>query len=426
VHIMVVGLSHKTAPVEVREKLVFPIQEQGEIFQHLISHDNVAEAVILSTCNRTEIYAVVSDFKKGQDEIVGCLSSFCDLDKSKLLNYLYFKDSENAVCHLFMVTSSLDSMVVGEAQILGQVKEAYKCAFENEATSIIFNKLFRGALSVGKKVRTETGIGENAVSISYAAVQLAKKIFGNLKGHSVFIMGAGEMSELTAQHLLASGVSSVLVTNRTYERAVELAEKFKGKAIKFDDYHNHLQDADIVISSTGAPHHVIHGNVVAKAMQRRKNKPIFFIDIAVPRDVDPEVSDIYNVFLYDIDDLQSVVNTNIVEREREAKRAERIIEKEITKFLSWLNSLEVVPTISVLKKKAEGIRISESDKAFSKLQNLSPKDKNLINALTAGIVNKLLHEPIVRVKESADEKSGYIYTESLRYLFGLDDDESGN
>ncbi|MDO8885939.1 glutamyl-tRNA reductase [Candidatus Oleimmundimicrobium sp.] len=423
-HIIVVGLSHKTAPVEIREKLTFPLQDQEGPLQHLVSYESIAEGVILSTCNRTEIYVLASDLNKGKADILNFLSSFCDLDQDKILNYLYFKHQEKAVHHLFMVVSSLDSMVVGEAQILGQVKDAYQCAFENQATSTIFNRLFRETLSVGKKVRTETGIGENAVSISYAAVQLAKKVFGNLNGHTVLVMGAGEMSELTAQHLMANGVNSVLVTNRTHERAVDLAKKFNGKAIGFDDYHNYLQDADIVISSTGAPHYVIHRDVVAEAMRKRKNKPIFFIDIAVPRDIEPEVGELYNVFLYDIDDLQSVVNTNLAERNKEAVKAKRIIDKELNKFISWVNSLEVVPTISALKREAEEIRASETEKILSKMQDISSKDKNLINTLTSAIVNKLLHKPIVSLKESSNRKDGYIYTESARYLFGLNDDEN--
>ncbi len=422
-HIAVVGLSHKTAPVEIREKLTFPAQEQGGALRQLISCENVAEGVILSTCNRTEIYAVVSDFSKGKDEVVNFLSGVCALDKSELLNYLYFKEQENAIRHLFKVSSSLDSMIVGEAQILGQVKEAYQSSFEVQGTSVVLNRLFREAISVGKKVRTETGIGENAVSISYAAVQLAKKVFEDLKGHTVLVIGAGEMSELTAQHLLANGVSAVLVANRTHERAVELAAKFNGKAIKFDDCQEFLKDADIVISSTGAPHYVIHSDVVSKAMRRRKNKPIFFIDIAVPRDIEPEVGEVYNVFLYDIDDLQSVVDVNLAEREKEANKAEKIIDKEVSKFLSWINSLEVVPTISALRREVEEIRMAEMEKVLARLKHLSSKDKNLIDALTNAIMNKVLHKPIVGLKESANKKDSYIYTESLRYLFDLSEKE---
>jgi len=420
VHITVVGLSHKTAPVEIREKLTFSVQEQGKILRQLISCKNVAEGVILSTCNRTEVYAVVSDFNRGKDEIMSFLSDICALDKSELLNYLYFKDQESAIHHLFEVSSSLDSMVVGEAQILGQVKEAYQSSFENQATSVVLNRLFREAISVGKRVRTETGIGENAVSISYAAVQLAKKVFEDLKGHTALVIGAGEMSELTAQHLLANGVSAVLVANRTHERAVELAKRFKGKAIKFDDCQDFLKDADIVISSTGAPHYVIHSDIVLKAMRKRRNKPIFFIDIAVPRDVEPEVGDIYNVFLYDIDDLQLVVDANLAEREKEASKAGNIINKEVDKFLSWISSLEVVPTISDLRREAEEIRIVETEKVLAKMSHLSPSDRDLINVLTNGIVNKVLHKPTVGLKESADKKDGYIYIETLRCLFGLD------
>ncbi len=303
-HIVVAGLSHKTAPVEVREKLSFGENRLEEALHHLVAHEHLSEAVIISTCNRTEVYLV------------------------------------------YRVVSSLDSMVVGEAQILGQVKSAYSHAFEAGVTNVVLNRLFRQALSVGKKVRTETEIGESAVSISYAAVELAKKVFEDLEGRVVMVIGAGEMSELTAMHLVESGASSVLVSNRTFERAVEIAKRFGGKAVKFDAMLNHMVDADIVISSTGAPHFVLKREDVALIMHRRRGKPIFFIDIAVPRDIDPEVNKLDNAYLYDIDDLQAVVNTNIAERDREGQRAELIIDKEVEDFAAWLNSLEVVPTIA--------------------------------------------------------------------------------
>lgn len=335
--------------------------------------------------------------------------------------YFYYHDSHEALHHLFRVAASLDSMVIGEAQILGQLKEAYTCSFEAEGTNVVLNRLFRHSFAVGKRVRTETEIGDSAVSISYAAVELAKKVFEDLRGRRAIIIGAGEMSELTTKYLVANGVSSVLVANRTYERAVELAERFSGRAVKFDELPEYIARADIIISSTGAPHYVIKKEDVAKAMQKRRNNPIFFIDIAVPRDVDPEVNNIYNAFLYDIDDLQSVVDANLSERAREAKKAEVIVEKEVEKFISWLSSLEVVPTISALKEVAEIIRQQETEKVFNKLGSLTERDKNIINALTSVIVNKLLHQPIVRIKECAERKDGYLYIESLRHLFDLEE-----
>jgi len=420
-HIVVVGLSHKTAPVEIREKLSFGEHKLEEALHHLLAYDHLNEGLIVSTCNRTEIYVVCDHIDSGVNDVKQFLVEFCDLKLSSFFKYLYFHDSVEAVHHLFRVSASLDSMVVGEAQILGQVRSAYTHSFEAECTNVIFNRLFRQALSVGKKVRTETDIGESAVSISYAAVELAKKVFEDLEGRTVMVIGAGEMSELTAMHLVENGVSSVLVSNRTYERAVELAQKFQGKAIKFDAMLNHMVDADIVISSTGAPHFVVKKADVSKIMHRRRGKPIFFIDIAVPRDIDPKVNKVDNAYLYDIDDLQAVVDANIAERDKEGQRAELLIDKEVEEFIAWLNSLEVVPAIAALKEKAEAIRETETLRALNKLGDLNEKEKNIINALTGIIVNKLLHQPIVRAKECAGKKEGYLYIESLRYLFDLEE-----
>lgn len=422
-HIVVVGLSHKTAPVEIREKLAFIENRLEEALHGLLACEHLNEGTIVSTCNRTEVYVVCDSIDAGLNDVKQFLVDQCDLKLPDFSKCLYYHDSVDAVHHLFRVVSSLDSMVVGEAQILGQIKNSYNHAFEAEATNVILNRLFRQALSVGKKVRTETDIGESAVSISYAAVELAKKVFEDLEGRIVMVIGAGEMSELTAMHLVENGVSSVLVSNRTYERAVELAEQFKGKAVKFDAMLNHMIDADIVISSTGAPHFVVKREDVAKIMHRRRGKPIFFIDIAVPRDIDPKVNKVDNAYLYDIDDLQAVVDANIAERDREGQRAELIIDREVEDFIGWLNSLEVVPAIAALKEKAEVIRATETIKALNKLENPTEREKNIINALTGIIVNKLLHEPIVRAKECAGKKDGYLYIESLRYLFDLQEKE---
>ncbi|RJQ51989.1 MAG: glutamyl-tRNA reductase [Actinobacteria bacterium] len=419
-HLTVIGLSHRTAPVEIREKLSFPEREQEDALLTLMTSKQVLEALILSTCNRTEVYAVVTEEGRGKDAVIDFLCDYKGLQRRRLDKHLYSHDSANAVRHLLRVVSSLDSMVIGEAQILGQVKEAYGCALEAGTTSTIFNKLFRHSFEVGKRVRTDTEIGESAVSISYSAVELAKKVFGSLSGRSVLILGAGKMSELTVKHLVANGVVSVVVSNRNYDRAVELAKRIEGEAIRFDDRGSAFASADIVISSTGASHYVVHKSDVEKAMHARRHRPIFFIDIAVPRDIEPEVNDIDNVFLYDIDDLQSVVDSNLAERMREAEKAEAIVDKEIDNFIKWLSTLEVVPTITALREKAERIREAEVEKALNKLGELSERDVNTINALTTGIVNKLLHAPIVKVKEHCATEDSYSYVESLRYLFNLD------
>lgn len=420
-YVIVVGLSHKTAPIEIREKVAFPIKEQPAALAKLLSDDHIAEAVILSTCNRTEIYAVANNPEKGKKSLVRFLCDHHSIPERKLSKHLYFYDLEKAIHHLFRVASSLDSMIVGEAQILGQVKEAYTCAFEAEATSIIFNKLFTAALRTGKRVRSETAIGESATSVSSAAVELAERVFEDLQGRTVMILGAGKMSELTAQALKTSGVASVIVSNRTYERAVELARAFKGRAVKFDEFTKHMVETDIVISSTGAPHFILKKEDMVRVMRERRHTPIFLIDIAVPRDIEPKVGDLYNVFLYDIDNLQSVVSSNLAERAKEAEIGEAIIDEEVEGFNAWISSLEVTPTITDLKAKAEAIRSTETEKILKRLSNLSDKERNEISALTKLIMAKLLHEPIVNLKEHQDEKDKYLYVESIRRLFGLEE-----
>ncbi len=418
-HLLILGLSHKTAPVEIREGLAFPENQLKEYLQLLIQEPHLAEVVIISTCNRTEICVVSSDIEEGKKELIKFLTRSRGIPKEKFLDYLYFYTERAAIQHLFRVASSLDSMMVGEPQILGQVKEAYNHAYQAGVTSLVLNRLFRYAFEVGKKVRTETEIGESAVSISYAAVQLAKTVFEDLSDRVVMVIGAGEMSELTVRHLVSNGVKSIFVTNRTYQRAVELAEKFNGQAVKFEERVNNLVNADIIISSTGAPFPIIKKEDVIKVMKMRKNKPLFFIDIAVPRDIEPEVGKLYNVFLYDIDDLESVVKANIDERSREAEKAEKIVENKVEDFATWLTTLEVVPTIKELIEKAEEIKATQLEKYLKKLGNIGEKEKNLINALASGIVNKFLHEPIIKLKEVACQKDGYLYVESLRHLFDL-------
>ncbi|MBA4370846.1 MAG: glutamyl-tRNA reductase [Coriobacteriaceae bacterium] len=417
-----VGLSHKTAPIEIREKLTFPAHRQEEALSVLTSGPEVAEAVILSTCNRTEIYAVTSG-EDGAGAIIDFLCDYHALDRHDLVRYLYMSEGEVVVRHLFRVVASLDSMVVGEAQILGQVKEAYDHSFSSGGCSRVFNKLFRQSFEVGKRVRTETEIGESAVSISYAAVELAKKVFDSLEARTILVLGAGKMSELTAKHLVSQGVKTVLVANRTHERAVELAERFHGEAIRFDDLYARMRDADIVISSTAATHHVITKERVAEVMRTRHGRPLFLIDIAVPRDVEPAVNDLSGVFVYDIDDLSGVVESNLEERMREAEKAEGLIEEEIAGFEAWLESMEVVPTVAAIRAKAEQVRAGELEKALKRLGGLSEKELATIDALTSAIVNKMLHAPTSRLKELAGEKDGYVYVETARHLYELDDEE---
>jgi glutamyl-tRNA reductase len=416
----VVGLSHKTAPIEIREKLTFPAAGMGDALAALTAADAVSEALILSTCNRTEIYAVGAD-DVSTDAVIDFLCTYHGLERHDLVRYLYEAEGHAAVKHLFRVVSSLDSMVVGEAQVLHQVKEAYDLACEAGTTRRVFHKLFRQSFEVGKRVRTETAIGEAAVSISYAAVELAKKVFDTLAGRTILVVGAGKMSELTAKHLVSQGVKQVLVANRTYERAVELAEKFEGTPIPYETLFERMHEADIVISSTSAPGYVIGKAEVAGAMRGRRD-PLFLIDIALPRDIDPAANDLPNVFVYDIDDLNGVVSSNLEERMHEAERAEVIIGEELSAFESWLETMEVVPTIAAIRANAEVMRKEELAKAVKRLDGLSEADRATIEALSQSIVNKMLHVPTAVLKSSAAETDGYTYVDAARRLYGLDVD----
>jgi glutamyl-tRNA reductase len=426
-HLSVVGLSHKTAPVEYRERLAVGPEKLEEALTAILEMPEVLEAVILSTCNRTEFYVCTTDEEEGRAAMGAFLADFFGVDPEGLASHLYWHEGTEMVRHLYRVVSSLDSMILGEAQILGQVKEAFAGAFDFGATSTAFNKLFRSSIEVGKRVRTETDIGASAVSISFAAVELARKIFGSIEGRTVLIVGAGKMSELTAKNLVGCGVKSVLVTNRTYQKAEQLAEKFQGRAVPWEDFRERLKEADIVISSTAATHFVIDREMVSRAMHARRNRPIFMIDIAVPRDIDPAVGELYNIFLYDVDDLQSVVQANLAEREREAAKCESMIEHEVGAFVDWLRSREVVPTIAALQSKADQVKRVELERAMAKLSDLSPRDRRVVETLASGIVAKILHEPMVRLRQSSRDSDSYQYLDSLRHLFALDredDDEA--
>ena len=420
-HLVLIGLSHKTAPVAIREKLTFPADVQPRALASLTCSHLVSEAVILSTCNRTEVYAVASDSDGGVNAVIDFLASFHELDRHELVRYLYIVTGEAVVRHLFRVVASLDSMVVGEAQILGQAKTAYDYAQSAGTTGKALNKLFRQSFEVGKRVRTETAIGESAVSISYAAVELAKKVFDTLDGRTVLVLGAGEMSELTLKHLVANGVSGVLVANRTFERAQDIAARFNGTAVPYEIFYDRIRDTDIVISSTAATEYVITKADLAPAAKHR-SRPLFLIDIAVPRDIDPRTNELSDVFLYDIDDLNGVVEANLEERMAEARRAEGIIDEEVAAFYGWVESMEVVPTVAAIRAKAEVIRQMELEKALKRL-DLSDKERKTVEALTCAIVNKMLHGPTARLKKLSSTKDGYMYVDAARVLYGLDDSE---
>lgn len=419
-YLVVVGLNHKTAPVEVREKLSFSEDKIPKHLDKITSHNIIRGCIILSTCNRTEVYAAVIDVDKGLTKIREHLAKCCNLELSKVMNYLYTYTLYDVITHLFRVASGLDSMVLGETQILGQVKTAYQAACEHGSTNRVLNTLFQQAIAVGKKVRTDTQIDRNAVSISYAAVELAKQLFGGLDGKSILVIGAGKMSELTAKHLVSNGVSDVLVANRSFDKAVALAEVFGGKAVNYGELFDHMAGIDIVISATAAPHCVIEKPDMEKVMSRRNGKKIFLIDIAVPRDIDPQVNEVEGVSLYDIDDLQNVIDHNLEHRKKEAVKAEKIIEAEINEFWKWLSTQFVTPTVAALKKRAEEIRQKEMTRAFNRLGNITEREKKVISSMANSIVNQLLHDPVLQLKKYALTQQGHLYTEILQNLFNLD------
>ncbi|PKM41865.1 MAG: glutamyl-tRNA reductase [Firmicutes bacterium HGW-Firmicutes-8] len=419
-YLVVVGLNHRTAPVEIREKLSFPEDTLPKHLDKLTANKIIRSCIILSTCNRTEVYAAVLDVDKGLTKIREHLAKCCRSELNEVKNYLYTYTLFDVISHLFCVTSGLDSMILGETQILGQVKTAYQVACEHGATNRVLNTLFQQAVTVGKRVRTETLIDRSAVSISYAAVELAKQIYEGLTGRSILVVGAGEMSELTTKHLVANGVSSVLVSNRSFERAATLADQFGGKAIRFDELFTHMAQTDIVISATAATHCIVEKADMEKVMQRRQGKKLFVIDIAVPRDIDPAVGRIEGVSLYDIDDLQNVVDHNLEQRKKEAAKAEKIIEDEISEFWKWLSTQFVTPTIAALKKRGEDIRQNEMARTFNRLGQITEREKKIISSMANSIVNQLLHDPVMQLKHYAATQQGHLYTEILQNLFNLD------
>lgn len=417
--IVAVGVNHRTAPLAVREKLSFSARSLPAHLQRLQNHGEIEGCAIISTCNRTEIYANPTEVEDGLRAIWDFLSEYSGLDISEIKSYTFTHTLYDAVRHLFRVSAGLDSMILGETQILGQVRDTYEIALKAGTTNGVLNTFFKQAITVGKKVRSETGIDKNAVSVSYAAVKLAQQKFGDLKGRSVLVVGAGKMSELTAKHLLANGVSGVIVSNRSYDRAEILAKQFNGQAVKFDDMFQYLQDTDIIISSTAANHYVIRYADIVRLIQLNPDKKIMLIDIAVPRDIDPAVGKIPGVTLYDIDDLQTVIDNNLAERRRAAVVAEGIIEDQLNDFINWLAFRYVVPTITALKSRSEEIKQQELERAFKRLGDVSEREHQIISALAHSITQKLMHAPIMCLKEYALTTEGNIYTEALQNLFEL-------
>jgi len=418
--IVLVGLNHRTAPVRVRECLNFDSEDAAKALELLRQIPGIAEVILFSTCNRVEVLLVAGDGKGALERTKDFLSVFKSVSLEQFEQVLYAHTGDDAVRHLYRVASSLDSMVVGEPQILGQIKDAYRLATAKKTSGPVLNRLLHSSFSLAKRVRTETGIGDRAVSVSYAAVELARKIFGDLEGRKVLLVGAGEMAELAVQHLLRNRVGAVFVANRTFERGMDLAGRFKGTAIRLEEIPIHLQWVDIIISSTGAPGFVITPQDVKNVMRARKNRPFFFIDIAVPRDIDPDINKLPNAYVYDIDDLKGVIDENMDKRRQEALQAERMVEEGVVRFRKWMEGLEVVPIIVSIRSKMEGIRQAELKRTFQDLKHLSENDRQAIDRLTVSLVNKALHDPILFLKGRGQHQAKKsLYLDIARAIFHL-------
>ena len=418
-NLVLVGINHRTAPVEVRELLNFQESRLAAALSDLVRRDGILEALILSTCNRVEVAICAREEVEADPIIRNFLTEYHHYDVNAYDRYLYWYRQEEVVRHLFRVASSLDSMILGEPQVLGQMKQAYSTAQRVGALNGTLNEVVNQSLAVARRIRRETAIGTTAVSVSYAAVELAKKIFGSLEGKTIFVIGAGKMSELAAKHLLRSGASAIFVSNRTFDRAQELAKVFHGTAIRFEELFDHIDKADVVISSTGAPHFVVNKNQAAQLLAARKNRPMFFVDIAVPRDIDPAVNELDNAYVYDIDDLAQVVDANKKQRQREAVWAEQIIDEEVPKLLRRLAARDVVPTIVALEERLSRIRESETDRFRGRLSSLSPEQRESVDALTRGILNKILHGPITELKSGAGHPEQGALVNLIRKIFGV-------
>jgi glutamyl-tRNA reductase len=422
VEILIVGLNHDTAPLEVRERVAFDRAALRDALKSLAGLSAVKEGVIVSTCNRVEVIAAaeraafqeIEVFLRERDRTAN------DLDWRE---HFYYYSGEEAVRHLFRVASSLDSMVLGEPQILGQLKDYYVAAQDAGTIGAVLHRLFHRSFFAAKRVRSETSVGTGSVSVSSVAVDLARRIFDRLEDKTVMLIGAGKMGELVARQLRKSGSRNLMITNRTFERAVELAAEIRGNPIRFEDYPRYLKLADVVIGSAGSARALLQWEAVAEVLRERKHRPMFFIDLGVPRNFDPRIHEVDNAYLYNIDDLKEVASQNLNERSDEARKADRIVDEEVASFMGWLDSLDHVPTIVALRKKMEAIRKGEMEKSLgSSLRDLSESERRAIEDMTAAIINKILHGPVTRLKGRRGNREEALYADALRILFGLEDD----
>ena len=414
------GVSHKTAPLELRERVALTEGRAAGVLRELVEAPEVNEAVAISTCNRTELYLVAPDGVAAESLALGVLAREAEIRPTELVGHLYSLRAGEAAMQLFRVTAGLDSMIIGETEVQGQVKRAYELALVEGATGPVLNRLFRGALAAGKRARSETAISEKALSVPSVAVELAQRAIGGLASRLVLVVGAGETAELTARALGARGVEPAFIANRRYDRAIGLAQRFGGRAVRFDDLPAQMERADIVVSSTGSPHHVIEPEALAEVMKARAGRPLLLIDLAVPRDIHPDCREVKGVSLHDMDDLQKLVERNTSGREAEARRAESVLRAELGRFERWLASQDVAPTVASLRERAAEIVDRVLAENESRWDSLSDTDRERLRAMANAIASRLLHEPTVRLKRSSGEDDAYFYVNALRELFGLD------
>lgn len=418
--LIALGVSHKTAPVALRERLALPEGRAAAFLRELLEHPELHEAVAISTCNRTELYLFAGDAVAAESAALGALSRQAGTPLTELLGRIYSMRDTEAVRHLFSVASGLDSMIVGEAEIQGQVKRAYELALVESASGPLTNRLFRDALGAGKRVRTETAIGRSRVSVSTVAVELARSTLGELDSRRVLVIGAGEQGEVTAQALSHAGVHTVFVANRRYDRAIGLAQRFGGAAVRFDDLPSELVNSDIVVSCTSSPHQIVGRDELELVMDARAGRRLVLIDIAVPRDIDHSVRELPGVDLYDMDDLQREVARNLSGREAEVERARTIVDEEVARFDAWLAGLDAVPTVAALRERGEAIVAQLLRENESRWEGLSDADRERVEVLARAVVSRLLHEPTLRLKRAGAGEASYVYVQALRELFALE------
>ncbi len=423
-HLFLLGVSHRTAPLDLRERLDFSSRDLGEAVEALAMRPSAAESVVLSTCNRSEIYVASEDPSRAREELVAFLSEYHQLPPETFLPHLFVKEDAAAAGHLFRVAAGLDSLVVGEPQILGQVKDAFQTAAERRAAGPLLSKVFNWSFNVGKRVRSETALGEGAVSISFAAVALARKIFGRLQGRRVLVIGSGDISTLTAQHLRSQGVGDIVITSRTLAHAEALAAAVAGRAVPWEEMATALQTTDIVLTATGSQRPIITRQHLQGQAGRRRNDPLFIIDVAVPRDVEASVGEIEQVFLYNVDDLQGIVNENLSRRTAEVDRAEAIVAEELSRFSSWRRSRGAIPTVVALRQRFDDIRRAELQRLDAKLAGLPPEARARVDEVTRLVVEKLLLEPTEQLKALPDEETQVVYTDAINRVFRLRPDDS--